>query len=214
MQVLSVNVSLPREVEYKGQTVSTGIFKEPVEGRVMLREINFDGDGQADLRVHGGPYKAVYCYPHEHYATWQAEENRDDFSYGQFGENLTLQGMLETDVYVGNVYRVGEALVQVTQPRVPCFKLGIKMGDPTFVKRFMKAERTGFYVRVLEEGTVGAGDAISLAREDPQQMTVHDINHLLYFEQDFALAKKAVQIESLAPGWAHSFAEIAEQERS
>lgn len=208
MQVLSVNVSQPREIEYRGKQVRTGIFKQPVEGRVALQGVNLAGDGQADLMAHGGPYKAVYVYPHEHYATWTNELGRDDFAYGQFGENLTITGLLETDVYVGNVYRVGEALLQVTQPRVPCFKLGIRMDDPTFVKRFMKAERTGWYTRMVEAGSIGAGDGIRLEQEDPQQMSVRDINHLLYFEQDAMLAEKALTIEALSPGWKGSFEQM------
>lgn len=205
MQLISVNVSPPKTIEYNKRVVETGIFKEPVDGRVMLRELNLDGDGQADLRVHGGTFKAVYAYPHEHYATWQAELNRDDFVMGQFGENFTVTGLLETDVYVGNIYRVGDAQVQVTQPRVPCYKLGIRMNDPSFLKRFMQAERTGFYLRVLEEGLVGADDEIILESQDRQHMTVRDINHLLYFEPDPQLAEKALKIEALSPGWRGSF---------
>lgn len=208
MQVLSVNVSEPKLIEYAGQQVATGIFKEPVDGRVALRGDNFVGDGQADLKVHGGPYKAVYVYPHEHYATWMQELGHDDFSYGQFGENLTITGLLETDVYVGNTYRIGDAVLQVTQPRVPCFKLGIKMGDPRFVKRFMQAQRTGWYMRIVEAGDIGAGDAIILLQKDPNAMSVKAINHLLYFDQDPALAAQALKIEALAPGWQGSLREI------
>jgi MOSC domain-containing protein YiiM len=210
MQLISVNVSPPQDIEINNIVVRTAIFKDAVTGRVMLRKKNLDGDGQADLSVHGGTYKAVYVYPYEHYATWQAELHRDDFSYGQFGENFTVTGMLETEVYVGNIYRVGDALVQVTQPRVPCFKLGIRMNDPMMVKYFMQAQRTGFYLRVLEEGIVGAGDAITLETEDPQQMTVYAVNHLLYFEPDPELAAKALKIKSLAPGWRKSFKEMLE----
>lgn len=205
MQLVSLNVSLPKEIEYKGQKILTGIFKEPVNEALFLRELNLDGDGQADLVAHGGIYKAVYAYPYEHYETWQNELERSDFVYGQFGENLTVQGLLESDVYVGNIYRVGEAHLQVTQPRVPCYKLAIRMGDPTFVKRFMKAERTGFYLRVLKEGVVNAGDAIELLQEDPNQMSVLDINHLLYFDPDPELATRALKIEALSPGWRGSF---------
>jgi len=208
MQVLSVNVSLPREVQYKGRKVMTGIFKEAVHQRLMLRQLNLDGDRQADLVAHGGRYKAAYFYAYDHYATWAQEEKRNDLRYGQFGENFTVSGMLEKEVFVGNIYRIGTALVQVTQPRVPCYKLGIKMGDATFVKRFMQKERTGFYVRVLEEGEVGTGDAVEHVQVDPQQMSVYDINHLLYFEPDMELAKKALRIEALSPGWRSSFEEM------
>jgi MOSC domain-containing protein YiiM len=211
MQLISVNTSAPKDIEYRGHVVRTGIFKVPVEGRHMLHELNVQGDGQADLVAHGGTYKAVYAYPHEHYATWQNELGRNDFSFGQFGENFTVTGLLETTVYIGNSYRVGEALVQVTQPRVPCYKLALRMDDPTFVKRFLHAERSGFYLRVLEEGEVGAGDVITLEDEDPQRMTVRDINHLLYFDQDPELVEKALKIEALAPGWKGSFENILAQ---
>jgi MOSC domain-containing protein YiiM len=205
MQIVSLNVSLPKEIEYRGQKILTGIFKEPVNEPLFLRELNFDGDAQADLEVHGGIYKAVYAYPYEHYATWQHELGRSDFVYGQFGENITLRGLLETDVYIGNIYRMGEAHLQVTQPRVPCYKLGIRMGDPTFVKRFMKAERSGFYLRVLQEGEVNSGEAVELLEEDPNQMSVLDIHHLLYFDPDPKLAARALKIEALSPGWRGSF---------
>ena len=205
MEIVSLNVSLPREIEVGGQKVRTGIFKEPVDKRLMLHQLNFDGDGQADLMAHGGIYKAVYGYPYEHYATWQSELERDDFTYGQFGENLTTRGLLENEIYVGNVYRIGDAVLQITQPRVPCYKLAIRMNDAKFVKKFMKAERTGFYFRVIEEGEVGAGDSITLLEEDPQQMTVQAINHLLYFEQVSQLAEKALKIDALSPGWKDSF---------
>lgn len=208
MNVISVNVGTPRIIPYRDKDVATGIYKDPVAGRVPLRALNLDGDGQADLVAHGGPYKAVYGYPHEHYATWMAEEDRDDYVHGQFGENLTTSGLLEDTAFVGNVYRVGSAMLQITQPRVPCFKLGIRMGDPTFVKRFMQAQRTGFYFRVLEEGDVAAGDAISLERADPQGLSVRAIFNLYYVDQDPALLEKAVQIEGLAPGWVAGFSEM------
>jgi MOSC domain-containing protein YiiM len=210
MKLRSVNVSQPKTFELENITIVTGIFKEPIAGRVMLRESNLDGDGQADLKAHGGPFKAVYCYPFEHYAFWAEQLARDDFSPGQFGENFTLQGLTEETVCVGDQFRVGDALVQVTQPRVPCYKLAFKMDEPTFVKQFMQAERVGFYVRVLEEGQVGAGDTITRVKRDPREMSVRDIFHLLYFDnENYAAAEKALQIEALAPGWRGSFEEIA-----
>jgi MOSC domain-containing protein YiiM len=212
MKVISVNVGPPKVIEMNGVKVETGIFKEPTTERLMLRRLNFDGDKQADLHNHGGEYKAVYAYPYEHYPTWQAELGRNDFRFGQFGENLTTEGLLEDEIFVGNVYRFGEALLQITQPRVPCFKLAIRMNNPQMVKLFMKAQRTGYYMRVLEEGMVGAGDKITLEREDPQRMTIKVINHLLYFEPDAELAAKALQIESLAPGWKQGFREMVGQE--
>ena len=160
MRLLSVNVSPPKEVLHGSETVETGIFKEPVAGRVMLRELNLDGDGQADLINHGGVHQAVYAYPIEHYDYWRRELGREDFGFGQFGENFTVEGMPEDEVHIGDVFRVGgDALVEVSQPRTPCFKLGIRMGLPRFPKLFLKSGRIGFFLRVLEEGEVGAGDA-------------------------------------------------------
>ncbi len=208
-KLLSVNVSLPKEVPYRGETLLTGIYKEPVEGRVMLRTLNLDGDGQADLQAHGGIHKAVYVYPYEHYAPWAHELGRDDFVFGQFGENFTTEGLLEDAVFIGDVYRIGEALVEVTQPRAPCFKLAHKMKLPTFVKTFTRSERAGFYVRVLEEGEVGAGDLIERVHTDAAQMSVKAVFHLLFFDRDnIEQAERAANIPALAPGWRDSFAEI------
>ena len=206
MRLRSVNVSLPKTVPYRDGTLTTGIYKEPVAGRVQVHSLHLEGDGQADLVAHGGEFKAIYVYPYEHYATWQHELGRDDFAYGQFGENFTVDGMLETDVHVGDVYRVGTAVVQVTQPRVPCFKLAHKMGIPTFVKTFLKANRSGFYLRVLEEGEVGAGDEFELVRADPMLMSVAEINYVLYFDKDnYESARRALQIDGMSPGWRESF---------
>ncbi len=209
MEIISVNVSLPKVIEINGNRVETGIFKDSVNERVAVKKYNIAGDGQADLAVHGGEFKAVYAYPHEHYDTWQSELRRSDFTFGQFGENLTTQGLLEHEVYVGSIYRMGTALLQITQPRVPCFKLGIRMNDPKFVKIFMQAQRTGFYLRVLEEGEISAGDSIELITPAPQKLTVRDINNLLYFERDPEIAKRALDIDGLAPSWQGSIQEIA-----
>ena len=209
MKLLSVNVSLPKEVPYKGKTVRTGIFKEAVQGRVKLRGLNLAGDGQADLVGHGGIYKAVHAYSIENYDYWKRELGRDDFSYGQFGENFTVEGMLEDNVHVGDVFRIGTALVEVTQPRVPCFKLAMKMGMPEFLKVFMPSERVGFYFRVLEEGEVGAGDALERLKVGPEQMTVREMFHLLYFaKQKLEGARKALRIPAMSPGWRGSFEQI------
>lgn len=209
MKLLSVNVGQPREVEYKGDVVRTGIFKQPVSGRVTLAQLNLAGDKQADLIAHGGIYKAVYAYPFENYGFWENELDRHDFEYGQFGENLTVEGMPEDQIHIGDTFRIGSALAQVTQPRVPCYKLGIRMGDPKFVKRFLNAERSGFYLRVLEEGEVGAGDSIELVTADPHGMTVREVNHLLYFDnENVEGAKRALQLEALAPVWRGSFEAI------
>ena len=209
MKLLSVNVSLPREVPHLGKTVSTGIFKEPVSGRVMLRTLNLEGDGQADRENHGGIYKAVYAYSIEHYEHWKRELGRTDFIPGQFGENFTVQGMGEDDVHIGDVFRLGGALVQVTQPRAPCYKLGLKMGMPRFPKLFLVSGRVGFYLRVLEEGEVGAGDVIERVRVDPERMTVSEMNRLLYITpNDRQALERALRIEALSPRRRRAFEEL------
>ena len=209
MKLLSVNVSLPREVPYKGKTVRTGIFKEAAQGRVKLGGLNLEGDGQADLVGHGGIYKAVHVYSIENYDYWKRELGRDDFSYGQFGENFTVEGMPDDKVNVGDVFRVGTALVEVTQPRVPCFKLAMKMEMPNFLKVLMPSERMGFYLRVLEEGEVGAGDVLERVKVGPEQMSVREMFHLLYFaKQKPEGARKALRIPAMSPGWRSSFEEI------
>ena len=206
MVLKSVNVSMPREIVHDGKAVTTGIFKEPVAGRVMLRRMNLDGDGQADLWGHGGAFRAAYVYPHENYAYWAGELGRNDFALGQFGENFTVEGMLEDDVHVGDVFRVGGALVEVSQPRVPCYKLAIKMGIDGFQNRFLASGRMGFYFRVLEEGEVGAGDRIELVRRDPAAMTVRAVNEVLYFDKaNLDGAARALGIPALSHGWKGSF---------
>lgn len=200
-RLLSVNVSLPKPVEHDGEIVWTGIFKEPVPGRVALRRLNLDGDRQADLSVHGGDDKAVYAYPVEHYDHWRRALARE-LPFGQFGENFTVSGMLEEMTSIGDAYRIGTAVVQVTQPRVPCFKLGIRMGDRRFLKPFLASGRTGFYLRVLEEGEVGAGDAIELVRTDPAGLTVAEVLRLGYVDtEDIERASRAAAVEALSEGW-------------
>jgi MOSC domain-containing protein YiiM len=208
MKLLSVNVSPPAEVLHGDKIVTTGIFKEPVNGRVMLRTLNLDGDGQADLIGHGGIYKAAYAYSVENYDNWKRELGGTDFAFGQFGENFTVEGMTEDEIHVGDVFRVGDALVEVTQPRVPCYKLGIKMGLSRFEKKFLANCRVGFYLRVLQEGEVGAGDSIDRLKTDPERMTVREICHLLYFDSgNLEGARKALRIHALSPGWRQSFEE-------
>lgn len=205
MKLLSVNVSLPKTVSIKGRTYSTGIYKEAVSGRVHLGGLNLAGDGQGDLKNHGGEYQAVYCYPHEHYAYWANQLARDDFAYGQFGENFTTRGLLEDEVCIGDTFRIGGAIIQVTQPRVPCYKLANKMGITGFDKTFLRANRSGFYVRVLEEGDVGAGDSIARISEDPIGMTVAEVNAALYLDKQRRQAKRALKVEALSPGWKRAF---------
>jgi MOSC domain-containing protein YiiM len=171
MKLLSVQAGRARTVEHRGRAVRTGIFKEPVLFRVRVRKHNVEGDQQADLRVHGGPDKAVYAYDLSGYAHWRAALGRE-LPYGQFGENLTVDGMPETAVRIGDVYRVGGALLQVSEPRSPCYKLAMKMELPQFPRAFLASGRTGFYLRVLEEGEIGAGDAIELVSRDPDAPTV------------------------------------------
>ncbi|HJU04162.1 MAG TPA: MOSC domain-containing protein, partial [Nitrospiraceae bacterium] len=191
-----------------GKPVSTGIYKEPVAGRIMVCRFNLDGDQQADLTVHGGPDKAVYVYPVEHYATWGQELERSNFSFGQFGENFTVQGMLEETVHVGDIFRIGDTQLEVTQPRVPCYKLGIKMGSMRFLKRFLASGRTGYYLRVLEEGEVGAGDSIARIKTDPERMTIQQAVRLAFFEQgDIAMLEKALRIRALSQDWHSMFQE-------
>jgi MOSC domain-containing protein YiiM len=208
MKLVAVSVSFPRFIPWGEGGIATGIFKQPVAGRVAVRRTNLDGDGQGDLSVHGGPDKAVYAYPFEHYAHWKRELARDEMPFGQFGENFTVEGLLEDAVRIGDAFRVGTALVQVSQPRAPCFKLGIRMRLPEFPKRFLESGRIGFYLRVLEEGEVGAGDAIEPVSREPDSMTVREIARLYYFGRgDRAGIEKALGIGSLAASWRGGFRE-------
>ena len=206
MKLISINVSLPRDVIWNGRTVTTGIFKEPVEGRVRLRKLNLDGDRQADLSVHGGPGKAVYCYPAEHYAYWRDELKRTDLPWGMFGENFTVEGMLEYETNIGDRFRIGSALVMVTQPRMPCYKLGIKFGRDDMLKKFLSSLRCGFYFSVLEEGAVAAGDEIELLKRDPNNITVTDITKLYSIEKtNNELKRRAIKVEGLPASWRSYF---------
>lgn len=176
MIVVSVNVGGPREVEWHSRPVQTSIWKSPVKGRVHAAGINLDGDLQSDLTVHGGSRKAVYVYPSEHYAYWREELPAMDLSWGAFGENLTIEGLLEDEVLIGDVLRIGSAEFGVTQPRMPCFKLGIRFGDDGMVKRFWLSRCSGFYLTILREGDVGAGDAIEILERGPG-MSIADVFH-------------------------------------
>lgn len=208
-KLLSVNVSLPKEVTYSGRAITTGIFKEPVAGRVMLRKLNLDGDGQADLKGHAGIHKAAYVFPHEYYARWERALGRGPFPFGQFGENFTVTGLTDEEVHVGDRFRAGGALVEVTQPRVPCAKLAIRMDEPGFLRPFMAEARVGYYLRVLEEGEVGSGDAIARVHADPERMSVREMFKLLYHDEEkLEGAKRAQRIAALSPGWRDAFGEI------
>jgi MOSC domain-containing protein YiiM len=202
VKLLSVSVSQPKAVPYRGNTVQTGIFKEPVAGRVALRRLGLHGDRQVDLRYHGGVNKAVYAYPFEHYATWAAELGRDDLAFGQFGENFTVEGMLEDDVRIGDVYRLGTAVVEVTQPRTPCFKLGIRMGMAGFPKLLLASGRTGFYLSVREEGEVAASDSLERLSRDPESLSIRRLWQLVYQEPDNVDdARKALRLTTLRREW-------------
>ena len=212
MKLLTVSVSLKKEVPYQGKMVATGIFKEPVGGRVMLRTLNLDGDQQVDLKGHGGIYKAACVYTIENYDHWSRELDRDDFKHPQFGENLTVEGMPEDEIHVGDVFGVGDARVEVTQPRVPCYRLGIKMENVQFPKMFLQSCRVGFYLRVLQEGEVGAGDTFEVLTRDPTRMSVPDVCHLYYFDREnLADCKKVIQIRALSPGWREGFEDRLEK---
>jgi MOSC domain-containing protein YiiM len=212
MQLLSVNVSMPKDVRYRRRTVETGIFKVPVEGRVMLRTLNVDGDGQADLGNHGGPYRAAYVYTYENYLYWRDTLGLRNLSFGNFGENFTVTEMPENEVHIGDMYQVGEVTVQVTQPRPPCYKLGIRMGRPEFPKRFLASGRVGFYLRVLKEGEVGAGDKIELLEAHPERMSVREVLNLLYFDRhNREGALRASGLEALTPLWRELFAKQADE---
>src|SRR5213082_1947525 len=178
MKLVSVNTGLPRSVTWHGRSVTTGIFKQPVQGRVALRKLNLDGDRQADLSVHGGEHKAVYCYPFAHYDYWKAELPGRELPMGSFGENFTADGFLEDSVHLGDRFSVGSAEVAVTQPRLPCYKLGIRFESDDMVKQFLASGRTGFYVMVVREGQVGAGDQMKLLAREPIAVMVSEITRL------------------------------------
>ena len=204
MKLLSVNVSLPKEVSFEGKTVTTAIFKDPVPDRVMLRRLNIDGDDQADRRVHGVGFEmATYAYPVEHYAFWERELKRESFPYGQFGDNLAVSGLREDTVRAGDIFRIGGARLQVTQPRVPCYKLAMRMGEgPDFPARFQASGRLGFYLRVLEEGGIGADDSVELIESDEDSVTIADfIRVYLYDSHDPASLKRVLASRDLGDPW-------------
>jgi len=202
MKLLSVNVGLPREVEWKGKIVRTSIFKAPVLGRVRVAKLNLEGDQQSDLTVHGGIDKAVYAYPSEHYRFWREELSGTDLPWGAFGENFTTEGLLEEAVHIGDRFRVGSAEFVVTQPRMPCFKLGIRFDRPDIVKRFLQSGRAGFYLAVLKEGEVTAGDSIELLKRDEHGVTVADVVNL--YRRDATnqdLLRRVSELSSLPKSW-------------
>jgi MOSC domain-containing protein YiiM len=206
MKLISVNVGRPRLVSWEGRTVSTGIFKAPVDGPVTLRLLNLDGDRQADLTVHGGKTKAVYAYPFEHYEFWRNELPDMELPYGMFGENFTTSGLFEDAVHIGDRFRVGTAELMVTEPRMPCYKLGLKFGRSDIIKRFLQSRRSGFYFAVLQEGEVKAGDSIELLSENQQGVTIADIVGLYAFDKgNLELLRRAIAVDELPLSWREYF---------
>ena len=215
MNLVSVNTGLRREVTWHGRSVITGIFKEPVQSRVALRKLNLDGDRQADLSVHGGEFKAVYCYPLVHYDYWKKELPARGLPMGMFGENFTIDGLLEESVNLGDQFSVGSAEVIVTQRRLPCYKLGLRFEADDMVKRFFASGRSGFYLAVSREGEVGAGDEIKLISRDQNAVPVSEINRLYaekrYSEADVAWVRRALRVAALPESWKEYFRERLEQ---
>jgi ferredoxin-NADP reductase/MOSC domain-containing protein YiiM/ferredoxin len=210
--LLSVNVGMPRDVEWQGRTIHTGIWKDSVERPRMVRRTNVDGDGQGDLLGHGGVNRAVFVYQIESYRYWEGLLDRDDFSYGQFGENFTVAGLADDEVCIGDRYRIGSGLFEVSQPRVTCYRVGIRMNEPQMPSLLVAHRRPGFYLRVLEEGEVEAGDTIERVQSGPEAMTVAEIDGLLYLpnraRRDIS---RALRIPALSEGWQGSFRELLEQ---
>jgi len=211
MKIVSLNVAMPREVLWHGRSVTTGIYKEPVAGRVALRKLNLDGDRQADLTVHGGEYKAVYCYPVEHYAYWNKELPGRELPMGMFGENFTTSGLNENEVHLGDRFAAGSAEVVVTQPRLPCYKLGVRFGSDDMVKRFLASGRGGFYLAVTSAGEVGAGDEIKVISRDANAVPVSEITRLYVLKrwgtEELASLRRALQVAALPEDWKGYFRE-------
>ncbi len=214
-QLLSVNVGLPRDIAWKGRTVHTGIWKDPVHGRCRVRRLNLDGDGQGDLAGHGGEQRAVFVYQIESYRHWQEQLKRTDFVHGQFGENFTVEGLPDDAVCIGDRYQIGSALFEITQPRVTCYRVGIRLNEPRMPALLTSSGRPGFYFRVLTEGEVGAGDAIAKVGEAKERMTVTEVNALLYSPNHaHDRLERALRIEALSPGWRRSFEALLKSQTS
>ena len=207
MKILSLNVARPRLALYKGTTVNTGIFKQPVPGRIHLRTLNLDGDRQADLSVHGGPHKAVYAYPSEHYAFWRHELPGMELPWGMFGENFTTAGLTEDELHIGDRFQIGSAIVMVRQPRMPCYKLAVKFQREDILERFLLSGRSGFYFSVEREGEVAAGDSFELLSREQDGMTIAEMNRLFFREKyHHELLQKALNTPALPEHWREYFA--------
>ena len=208
MKIVSLNVGLPRTVRYMDRDITTGIFKSPVPGPLLLRRLNLDGDHQADLENHGGRNKAVYAYPSEHYEFWRREFPEMELPWAMFGENLTTEGLSEEDACLGDHFRIGAAVVKVTQPRIPCYKLGIRFGRPDIVKRFLASRRSGIYFAVVEEGLVNTGNAIERVQESEHRISIADVNRAYVDARDnLSLARRIVSLELLPRGLHDEFVE-------
>jgi MOSC domain-containing protein YiiM len=211
VKIISVNVSLPRTVYWKNRDVTTGIFKEPVQGRVMARTLDLDGDQQADLTVHGGPDKAIYGYPTDHYSFWRSELPGMDLPWGMFGENLSIEGLREDETRIGDRFRVGTALLVATQPRIPCYKLAVKFGRDDILKRFLRSGKSGVYFSVLKEGFIQAGDTIEKTHQDDSGISVTDINRLYASHRDdVPMLRRVVHLEALPQDWRDYFGQKLE----
>lgn len=214
-RLLSVNVGLPRDIAWRGKTVHTAIWKKPVQGRRMVRRLNIDGDGQGDIKGHGGEHRAVFVYQIESYRYWQDRLGRSHFTYGQFGENFTVEGLADDEVCIGDRYRIGQALFEVTQPRVTCYRVGIRMNEPQMAALLTSSGKPGFYFRVLQEGEVGAGDEIVKVADGLERMPVAEINALLYLPGHARQQlERALRIPALSEGWRTSFQAFLQQESS
>lgn len=208
--LLSVNVGMPKDVSWQGRTVHTGVWKAPVDGPLLVRRLNIEGDGQGDLAGHGGEMRAVLVYQAESYRYWRKELGRDDLDFGMFGENFTVDGLPDDEVCIGDRYRIGEAEFEVTQPRVTCYRVGMRLGEPAMASLLVAHHRPGFYLRVITEGQVRAGDKITLVRRGPEELSVADTDALLYLPgRDPEKLRKALAIPALSPGWQQSFRELA-----
>src|SRR5215470_6321447 len=213
--LLSLNVGMPQDVPWQGKTVHTGIWKHPVTGPRMARRLNIDGDGQGDLAGHGGEQRAVLVYQIQSHQHWARHFGRDDFGYGQFGENLTVDGMADDEVCIGDRYQIGEAEFEVTQPRVTCYRVGLRCGEPELPALMVSHHRPGFYMRVIREGQIRAGDPIIKTRTGPHALTVAEVDALLYLpHRDSRRLRLAMQIPALSPGWQASFRELLEEPAS
>src|SRR4051794_28842507 len=205
-RLLSLNVGLPRDVSWNGKTVRTAVWKNSVEGRRLVRKLNIDGDGQGDLAGHGGEQRAVFVYQIESYRYWERVLGRNDFIFGQFGENFTVEGLLDEEVCIGDQFRIGSAIFEVSQPRVTCYRVGIRMNEPRMPSLLVEHHRPGFYLRVLQEGEVAAGDAIVKTSDGPEHVTVAEMDSLLYLPgHSREKLQRALRIPALSKGWQKSF---------